>query len=413
MSESRAAQGKRPALDFLYSRGLTRDRTPSPPHHPLIPLKRLAPATPPGAIKLSPRTAAAAGFSDVDLDMSWGWDDDDELVLSVQELPQGTPSPVKGLKLTPRTAAAAGFSQVIDLTQEDDAWSPSPTDLSKVIAVDSPSPPRRETSAKPALQLSPRTAAAAGFPEILDFDWDDDEDSTEGVIFSPAARADMPPPSEIPSHFKTPLKPLASPAVEETPPSVEPTQFPIRRRRRLASSPPPASPASTSRPLRRLRRRQPSSPADAVSPAPPAPPARRSRPGASSRPNPPDRARAQSRVEAALMDLDAGVSGSESSDESSGEEDESDRRFAGDFAPTQAPRDYNQRAVYAAGLNTQACARQGLRFGDDSDSRAANFLAKARKAVLVSDDEGEVDSENEYELGSFVCDDEDVVFTCK
>jgi len=110
------------------------------------------------------------------------------------------------------------------------------------------------------------------------------------------------------------------------------------------------------------------------------------------------------------MDLDAGVSGSEvSEDESSGEENDEDRAFAGEFAPTQAAAGYNQSAAYVAGLSTQACARHGLGFRDNGAERRENFLAKARRAVLVSDNE-EDDSENEYELGSFICDDEDVSF---
>lgn len=112
------------------------------------------------------------------------------------------------------------------------------------------------------------------------------------------------------------------------------------------------------------------------------------------------------------MDVDAGVSGSESSDESSGTEDESDRLFAGEFQATQAPRGYNQAAVYAAGLSTQAASRTGLGFARSRDDSAA-FLSKARRPVALSQDEPERSSENEYELGSFVCDDEDVAFTCE
>lgn len=86
--------------------------------------------------------------------------------------------------------------------------------------------------------------------------------------------------------------------------------------------------------------------------------------------------------------------------------------FAGDFAATQAPRGYDQRAVYAAGLSTQACARAGLQFDRDGATERAKFLSKARQAVLLSDEERdrERDSEDEYEVGSFVCDDEDVAF---
>ena len=108
--------------------------------------------------------------------------------------------------------------------------------------------------------------------------------------------------------------------------------------------------------------------------------------------------------------MHAEVSGSESSDEpTTDEETESDRLFAGyDFQPTQAPKGYNQRAVYAAGLSTQAAPKAGLQFKQSVDKAA--FMAKARKPVLVTDDERSEGSENEYELGSFVCPDEDLSF---
>jgi len=105
-----------------------------------------------------------------------------------------------------------------------------------------------------------------------------------------------------------------------------------------------------------------------------------------------------------------GVSGSESGDEPfSDVETESDLVFANDFQPTQAPRGYNQRAIYLAGLSTQAAPKAGLAFKKRVDKDA--FLAKARRPVLLTDDEedGE-ESENEYQLGSFVCNDEDVSF---
>lgn len=114
------------------------------------------------------------------------------------------------------------------------------------------------------------------------------------------------------------------------------------------------------------------------------------------------------------LDLDAELSGSEaSSDEpSSDEETESDRLFAGeDFAPTQAPRGYNQHAAYMAGMSTQAAGRNGMSFRSRYDTEG--FLAKARKPVLVSDEErtdGAETDDNEYEMGSFVCDDEDISF---
>lgn len=108
------------------------------------------------------------------------------------------------------------------------------------------------------------------------------------------------------------------------------------------------------------------------------------------------------------LDVDVEVSGSDSGDESpEAEEDESDRIFAGsEFAPTQAPRGYNQRAMYMAGLSTQAGRHAGLGFRQRGDKEG--FLAKARKPVLVTDSEGsEGESDNEYQLGSFVVQDDD------
>jgi ATP-dependent DNA helicase MPH1 len=119
------------------------------------------------------------------------------------------------------------------------------------------------------------------------------------------------------------------------------------------------------------------------------------------------------------LDVDVQISGSDSSDEASpAEEDETDRRFAGrDFNPTQAPKGYDQRAVYRAGLSTQAGHVVGLGFKQRVDEQG--FWAKARKPVFLTDDEGSEggraavgsDSENEYEMGSFVVqDDEDLGF---
>jgi ATP-dependent DNA helicase MPH1 len=108
--------------------------------------------------------------------------------------------------------------------------------------------------------------------------------------------------------------------------------------------------------------------------------------------------------------MDVQISGSESSDEPlSDHSTHSDRIFAGEeFQPTQAPKGYNQRAAYMAGMSTQAAPQAGLAF-KRVDKLA--FLAKARKPVLLSEGEEE-GSENEYELGSFVCNDEDVDFDC-
>lgn len=96
-------------------------------------------------------------------------------------------------------------------------------------------------------------------------------------------------------------------------------------------------------------------------------------------------------------------------DDLSGEESESDRRFAGHFDPTQAPQGFNQHAAYLAGLATQS--RPG---GPDFSDRAGKhdrFLAKARRPVFLSQEERDPRDgpSSEYE-GSFVCGDDTVEF---
>lgn len=96
-------------------------------------------------------------------------------------------------------------------------------------------------------------------------------------------------------------------------------------------------------------------------------------------------------------------------DDLSGEESESDRRFAGQFHPTQAPQGFNQQAAYLAGLATQI--RPG---GPDFSDRAGKhdrFLAKARRPVFLSQEDRELREgpSSEYE-GSFVCGDDTVEF---
>lgn len=96
-------------------------------------------------------------------------------------------------------------------------------------------------------------------------------------------------------------------------------------------------------------------------------------------------------------------------DDLSGEESESDRRFAGQFDPTQAPQGFNQQAAYLAGLATQI--RPG---GPDFSDRAGKhdrFLAKARRPVYLSPEERDPREgpSSEYE-GSFVCGDDTVEF---
>ncbi|KLT45812.1 P-loop containing nucleoside triphosphate hydrolase protein [Cutaneotrichosporon oleaginosum] len=191
---------------------------------------------------------------------------------------------------------------------------------------------------------------------------------------------------------ETPLSRLTRPSPSTG--GTEPTPFPVRRqgRRVVLPSSEPDSPAP--RPLQRLRRRPPSSPDGTPDTSPIVDRGTR-------------RARESRAIAAHFVDIDAGVSGSGSLDEGSGEEDEYDRGFVGDFQATQAPRGYDQRAIYRAGLSTQVAGQAGLAFA--SRDRSPAFLAKARVPVLLSDDEHARSSDNEYELGSFVCDDDEAV----
>ncbi|WVQ86187.1 hypothetical protein IAT38_008355 [Cryptococcus sp. DSM 104549] len=311
-------------------------------------------------------------------------------------------------------------------------------------------PPFRQSGA-PRMKLSPRTAAAAGFSQIdpLDLTWDDDEDeggdlredAVEHKTPAQAKTAMLPPP--VPSTSKrsalsspfAPLRGSAAGAHASTP--IQATQFPVRRlgqgrRGRVvvqASSEDDPMEAGPSRlggirdpdssPMvgtgvgmiggGRLRRR-----AEALEDSSPMveqrrpEPARRRERGAER----PEKKRKKGPVRN-YMDLDAELSGSDSGDTSehsaSSVASESDLNFANDFAPTQAHKGYNQQAMYLAGLGTQAHGH-GLQFKRDAARERDAFLGKARKPVLISDDEDAGrgrSSENEYELGSFVVDDEE------
>jgi ATP-dependent DNA helicase MPH1 len=83
------------------------------------------------------------------------------------------------------------------------------------------------------------------------------------------------------------------------------------------------------------------------------------------------------------------------------------------FAPTQAPKGYNQHAAYVAGLSTQLGNRAGLKFRQADDDGQLGFLAKARIPVYITDEDepargGGEETQSDYELGSFICDDENV-----
>ncbi|WVQ95399.1 hypothetical protein IAU59_002496 [Kwoniella sp. CBS 9459] len=342
-------------------------------------------------------------------------------------------------------------------------------------------------------RLTPRTAAAVGFSQIapVDLSWDidlDEEDISPVLrrTQTPSNKSMLPPP--LPSVSRNSVPDTSSPfgpsisahpaSVTSTP--VLPTQ-PVRRLGlgRPRARPPPVLVSSDSRPstagspfqgirppgsspaiagpssepdspvvaMNRLRRRvqvESSSPATEEPQAPrqerAAGPARRQGGGDAAAGAVPGQRRRRGQTGKdneqvrGYLDMDAELSGSDSGDSSehssSSRASSSDLRFANDFAPTQAPRGYNQQAAYRMGLGTQARGH-GLHFRRDANDARTEWLAKARKAVLLTDDEYESDgdgnnavvggrgrrrgggardsSENEYELGSFVVDDDDVL----
>ncbi|WVO18165.1 hypothetical protein L204_105868 [Cryptococcus depauperatus] len=322
-----------------------------------------------------------------------------------------------------------------------------------------PSPPA-QTMTRSCLssnKLSPRTAAAAGFSQIdpMDLVWDgEDEDSWQSlplshqkqsqVLKTPGltVKPDMPPPP-FPSTSKKSASALSSSfasAIGNT--STLETQIPMRRLglRRVqpfSSSPDTESPLPRIEPNARsvnaidsdtspvvafgrrvrggrLRRRvlleDSSSPVRNHSSR--AERAQQERPRTARVENDNRHSKRKKRLMGAFFELDAELSGSDSDDNSehsmSSIETESDRQFANNFAPTQAPKGYNQCAMYLAGLGTQA-QDKGLKFKRDIAEERKAFLQKAKKPVYISDDEGAGgrSSENEYELGSFVVNDDD------
>ena len=123
----------------------------------------------------------------------------------------------------------------------------------------------------------------------------------------------------------------------------------------------------------------------------------------------PARRRDRARARNMFVEDDVDVSGDDRDDDEediSDEESESDRRFAGHFEPTQAPKGYNQRRAYLAGLSTQA-PQGGPAFADRSN-RHDDFISKARRPILLSQEYTQQGPSSDYE-GSFVCDDEEPV----
>ncbi|PWN40696.1 P-loop containing nucleoside triphosphate hydrolase protein [Ceraceosorus guamensis] len=108
--------------------------------------------------------------------------------------------------------------------------------------------------------------------------------------------------------------------------------------------------------------------------------------------------------------------------------DSSDREHVGHFQPTQAPRGYNQQAMYAQSLLTQAAPKMGLdrpqrkaefyggRYGalasdehEESPIRVARGSHRQRREIESTHAEEPSDSEDNYELGSFIVSDHEQI----
>ncbi|KAJ9105478.1 hypothetical protein QFC21_001849 [Naganishia friedmannii] len=201
---------------------------------------------------------------------------------------------------------------------------------------------------------------------------------TPSAVKNTSSRS-MPPPSFIPAR-----------ALVKTPSTVDPSPIPMRKAIRKKIILATSSDGEEGRSAR-----LPSSDKDGLNFASPAVPlgARQTKPRLNH-----------------LIEDDVAVEGDTTmGDDLSGDESDSDRRFAGQFEPTQAPNGFNQRAAYLAGLSTQG-RPGGPDFSDHSD-RHRRFLAKARRPVFLSqeDDAMREGPSSEYE-GSFVCGDDTVEY---
>ncbi|WVQ77137.1 hypothetical protein IAR50_006820 [Cryptococcus sp. DSM 104548] len=365
--------------------------------------------------------------------------DDDDEVMVPSSSPATASKPLKTTvnKLSPGTAAAAGFSQIdpIDLSWDgdDDEFAPIP--------------------ARPVAPAALRASANESFlPDVLS-DWQ--PSSPPLVHRTPAGKIEMPPPP-VPSTtkkadgFTSPFNPPGA----STPSGLVATQFPVRRlgvglsKKKLAipSSDDASSPISAPRPGDeasmvgrtrmavedpdsspmldigtrkgggRLKRRV------YVDDPESSPPTAEASTKHKARHRHTEKNERRKRVEKkvkkkgpirAFIDNEVDLSGSDSGDTSehsaSSVASSSDLRFANDFAPTQAQKGYNQQAMYRAGLGTQA-RFHGLAFSRDLEQDRQQFMSKAKKPVYITDDEDAGpgrSSENEYEFGSFVVNDDE------
>ncbi|OWT36037.1 ATP-dependent DNA helicase MPH1 [Cryptococcus neoformans Bt1] len=329
--------------------------------------------------KLSPRTAAAAGFSQIDpIDLSWDDDDDEADAANWQVSPSRPVRP-----LLPKTPCSSVN------TRPDMPPPPIPTSAKKDIIVSSPfappSVPRSMSTPVGDTQFPVRRLGMARRRVILPSS--EDNDSPVGPSRNTNAN-----PSRA-QLLGGVVDPDSSPMV-----AMGGRRGPGRLRRRIAidtnSSPVRDEPSSRfERPRDRMSDRE-----------------RRREDG---------RQGGKKKKKGPIgnfMDLDAELSGNDSGDTSehsaSSVATSSDLNFANDFAATQAPKGYNQQAVYLAGLSTQALGH-GLQFKRDIAKEREEFIQRARRPVYITDEEDGGprgrNSEDEYELGSFIVDDDEDV----
>ena len=121
------------------------------------------------------------------------------------------------------------------------------------------------------------------------------------------------------------------------------------------------------------------------------------------------------------VDMEAAHSGDDASDgapedgDGYSDADSSDTGFAGDFAATQAPSGYDQSAVYRRSLMTQAGPSASVPAFRGGPMRRGIFRAGPirdvgrRPVLLSSSPQREPDSEDEYELGTFIVDDDEEI----
>lgn len=107
---------------------------------------------------------------------------------------------------------------------------------------------------------------------------------------------------------------------------------------------------------------------------------------------------------------DERLSGAEYSSEEEDRETEADRRFVGDFQPTQAPRGYNQRNAYLAGILTQVgAAEDGPKFARSRIGEDVVWAKRQRRSSESVVSLGSAADDNGYgtDEDSFVVGDEE------